>query len=182
LTIVKHIYFCSVGLFTEHIPKYNLIYTCKDLIKMLIDEIDLEIIKILKKDSRTSFEGIAKELNTTRQTIHSRVKALKEKGIIIGYTCTTDDRKLGKEVTAIILIMLDRAASVWKFTADKLWKRQEELEIVEMHHLAGEYDVMIKMKTKNITTLENNLAIITSIKGVQRTHTMVCLSGYEHGH
>ena len=149
---------------------------------MLIDEIDLDIIDILKRDSRASFESIAKELDTTRQTIHSRVKALREKGIIIGYTCITDDKKLGKEVTAIILIMLDRAASVWKFTADKLWKRQEELEIVEMHHLAGEYDVMIKMKTKNITSLENNLAIITSIKGVQRTHTMVCFSGFEYGH
>ena len=51
-----------------------------------------------------------------------------------------------------------------------------------MHHLAGEYDVMIKMKTKNIESLENNLAIITSIKGVQRTHTMVCLSSYEYGY
>lgn len=149
---------------------------------MLLDKTDLEIIDILKRDSRTSFESISKELNTTRQTIHSRVKALKEKEIIIGFTCIIDEKKLGKEVTAIILIMLDRAASVWKFTGEKLWKRKEELEIVEMHHLAGEYDVMIKTRTRNIESLEKNLAIITSIKGVQRTHTMVCLSGYEHGY
>ncbi len=146
-----------------------------------MDEIDHRIVGILKKDSRASFESIAKELKTTRQTIHTRVKALKNNNIIIGFTCITDDNKLGKEVTAVILIMLDRAASLWKFTAEKLWTRKDELEIVEMHHLAGEYDVMIKMKTKNITTLENNLAIITSIKGVQRTHTMVCLSSFEYG-
>ena len=51
-----------------------------------------------------------------------------------------------------------------------------------MHHLAGEYDVMIKTITKNIESLEKKLAIITSIKGVQRTHTMVCLSSYKDGY
>jgi Lrp/AsnC family leucine-responsive transcriptional regulator len=148
---------------------------------MILDEMDSKILKLLREDSRISRQEVADKLNVSRQTIHNRIKALEEEGIILHYTCLTDDKKLGLEVTSIILIMLDRAASLWKFTAEKLWKRKDELEIVEMHHLAGEYDVMIKMKTKNITTLEDNLAIITAIKGVQRTHTMVCLSSFEYG-
>jgi DNA-binding Lrp family transcriptional regulator len=145
------------------------------------DNLDLEIINLLKEDSRTARHEIADKLNKTRQTIHNRISRLEGNKIILRYTCLIDDKKLGKEVTAIILIILDRAASVWKFTAEKLWNRREELEINEMYHLAGEYDVMIKMKTENISSLETNLAAITTIKGVQRTHTMVCLSGYEHG-
>ncbi|MCG3222796.1 MAG: Lrp/AsnC ligand binding domain-containing protein, partial [Candidatus Heimdallarchaeota archaeon] len=58
---------------------------------------------------------------------------------------------------------------------------RKELDIIDMYHLAGEYDAMIKMKTESIKSLEQNLKIITSIAGVQRTHTMVCLSGYESG-
>ncbi|NPD88590.1 MAG: hypothetical protein HGN29_07690 [Asgard group archaeon] len=153
---------------------------------MRIDNIDKKIIEYLKSDSRLPKEEISIKLqeneivdSITRQTVHTRIKSLEKNDIITGYTIITDDKKLGKEITAIILVVLDRAASVWDFTAQNLWKRHEELDIIEMHHLAGEYDAMIKMKTEGIDTLEQNLKIITSIDGVQRTHTMVCLSGYE---
>jgi DNA-binding Lrp family transcriptional regulator len=155
---------------------------------MNTDKIDRKIIEYLKEDSRKSSEAIAEKLmndkivdKITRQTVHSRITALNNNKIIRKYTIIADEIGLGKEVTAIILVILDRAASVWKFTAEKLWNQREELEIDVMYHLAGEYDVMIKMKTSNISTLETNLATITSIKGVQRTHTMICLSGYEYG-
>ncbi len=148
----------------------------------MYDETDLKIIQMLKRDSRINRQVIAENLdNITRQTVHNRIKALEEKGIILKYTILTNDKKLGKEVTAVILVILDRAASVWEFTAKELWKQQQELGIIEMHHLAGEYDVMLKLKTESIEKLEKILAIITTIKGVQRTHTMVCLSSFEQG-
>jgi DNA-binding Lrp family transcriptional regulator len=153
---------------------------------MKIDNIERKIIDYHNKDSRISKEEISNELrkekivsSITRQTIHTRIKSLEKNEVITGYTITTDYEKLGKEITAIILIILDRAASVWEFTAKNLWKRNKELDIIEMFHLAGEYDAMIKMKTESIKSLEQKLKIITSIDGVQRTHTMVCLSGYE---
>lgn len=153
---------------------------------MKIDNIDRKIIEYLRKDSRLSKEAITQKLKKdkivdtiTRQTVHSRIKTLEQNEVITSYTVVTDYEKLGKEITAIILIILDRAASVWEFTAKNLWKRNKELDIIEMFHLAGEYDAMIKMKTENIKSLEQKLKIITSIAGVQRTHTMVCLSGYE---
>jgi Lrp/AsnC family leucine-responsive transcriptional regulator len=143
------------------------------------DKLDLEIINLLKEDSRTARHEIADKLNKTRQTIHNRISRLEENEIILRYTCLIDDKRLGKEINAIILVTLDRAASVWDFTAKNLWTRKKELDIIEMFHIAGEYDAIIKMKTESIKSLEDNLKVITSIKGVQRTHTMVCLSGYE---
>lgn len=50
-----------------------------------------------------------------------------------------------------------------------------------MHHVTGEFDVLLKMKTKNIEFLEDNLTNIFNIKGVIRTQTMICLSSYESG-
>ncbi|MHA2254916.1 MAG: Lrp/AsnC family transcriptional regulator, partial [Candidatus Heimdallarchaeaceae archaeon] len=91
---------------------------------MSIDDIDRKIIEYLREDSRKSNEAIAEKLKEdkivnkiTRQTIHSRISALNEKDVILRYTVITDDEKLGKEITAIILVTLDRAASVWDFTA-----------------------------------------------------------------
>lgn len=153
---------------------------------MSFDDIDLKIIEYLKRDSRLSKEEISNKLrddnivgSITRQTVHTRIRSLEKNKVIRQYTIVTDEEKLGKKITAVILVVLDRAASVWDFTAKNLWKRHKELDILEMFHLAGEYDAMIKMKTESIKTLEQNLKIITSIDGVQRTHTMISLSGYE---
>jgi DNA-binding Lrp family transcriptional regulator len=55
----------------------------------------------------------------------------------------------------------------------------EELEILEFHHVTGDEDVVLKMKTKNIDTLEANLMKITQLEGVLRTRTMICLSSVE---
>ncbi|MFW9998121.1 MAG: Lrp/AsnC ligand binding domain-containing protein [Candidatus Odinarchaeota archaeon] len=85
-------------------------------------------------------------------------------------------------MTAIILVMLDRVKRVWDLTAQELLSRRDELEIAEMHRIAGEYDVVIKLKTRNMETLEAILSKITTMKGVSRTHTLICLASYEHGY
>ncbi len=156
------------------------------MLKLKLDHTDYRILEILREDARSSSEKIAEKLKkfkikVSRQTVHNRIKVLEDNEIITKYTCLVNEKKLGKEVTAIILVMLDKAASLWEFTAKELWSKQKELEICEMHHIAGDYDALIKTKTKNIDSLEEKLAIITSTKGVRRTHTMVCLSSYEHG-
>ncbi len=146
------------------------------------DVLDHEIINILTKDSRTSISEIATKLNSSRPTIMNRIKKLEEEKIIVKYTCVTNYRKLGYDLTVFVLLALDRSGSVWKITADELLKRREELDIVEIHHITGEFDVLIKMRTQNIQFLEANLHQLYSIKGVNKTNTIVCFSSFEHGH
>ena len=83
---------------------------------MKLDYTDYRILDILREDSRSSSEKIAEKLKNykikiSRQTVHNRVKALEENEIITQYTCLFNEKKLGKGVTAIILLMLDKAAS-----------------------------------------------------------------------
>ncbi|MHA1168246.1 MAG: Lrp/AsnC family transcriptional regulator [Candidatus Hodarchaeales archaeon] len=147
-----------------------------------VDYTDKQIITFLKKDSRMTRKEIADKLGIARQTVQNRIERLEENKVILQYTCIVNEKKLGNQVTAIILILLDRAKRVWTLTSEELCDRREELEIIEIHHIAGEYDVMIKMITKDIETLELNLSKITVIEGVARTHTLVCLSSFERGH
>ncbi|MFX1534931.1 MAG: Lrp/AsnC family transcriptional regulator [Promethearchaeota archaeon] len=150
--------------------------------RFVIDSIDRQIIGLLKRDSRITRQKIAEELEISRQTVQNRIKALEDSGIILQYTCITNDKKLGMNVTAIVLVVLDKVKRVWNFTAQELWSRQNELGIIEVHHITGEYDVVLKMKTPNIEALEDNLLKISKIEGVSRTLTMVCLSSYDHGY
>lgn len=142
---------------------------------------DKRIVELLKADCRISQENIAQELNISRPTVQKRIKTLEENHIILGYTIITDEKKLGKEIVAFILLKLDRSRRAWSGTYSELLKRVNEIEILEIHHITGDDDVLIKMRTRNIDSLEANLIEITQIKGVFRTRTMICLSSIEHG-
>ena len=146
------------------------------------DTLDHQIINILKEDSRTSISEIATRLNSSRPTIMNRIKNLEDEKIILKYTCLTNDRKLGYDLTVFILLALERSGSVWKITADELLNHKDELDIVEIHHITGEFDVLVKMRTQNIQFLESNLHQLYSIKGVKQTNTIVCFSSFEGGH
>lgn len=67
---------------------------------MKLDEIDLEILEILKKDARTSFREIARRLEVSPDTVSNRYERLREKGIIIGSTVIIDPSRIGYSFVA----------------------------------------------------------------------------------
>jgi Lrp/AsnC family leucine-responsive transcriptional regulator len=143
-----------------------------------IDSKDREIINLLKKDARITHQQIADQVQLARQTVQKRVKALEDNGII-QYSVITNDKKLGKEITAFILIEVDRTRRTYGEFNKEILSRMEELEILELHHVAGQEDLILKMRTRNIDTLEVNLVKITQMKGISRTRTVMCLSSVE---
>ncbi|UCE14552.1 MAG: winged helix-turn-helix transcriptional regulator, partial [Candidatus Heimdallarchaeota archaeon] len=85
-----------------------------------IDSIDHKIIQFLKKNGKISRRKIAEELKISPQTVQNRIKALQERGIILGYTIITNEKKIGKEITAFIFVALDRARQTWTLTEQHL--------------------------------------------------------------
>ncbi|MFX0015827.1 MAG: Lrp/AsnC family transcriptional regulator [Promethearchaeota archaeon] len=148
----------------------------------VIDRIDRQIIEMMRVDGRISRRKIAKKLNISPQTVQNRINALEENGIILGYTIITNEKKLGKGVTAFLLVILDRTKHAWSFTEQHLMLRQQDLEIIEMHHITGNWDVVLKIKTRNLDTLENTILKIVNMPGVSRTLTLMCLSSTEYGY
>lgn len=148
----------------------------------LVDSIDQEIVRLMKANSRISRRNIADQLDISPQTIQNRINALEDKGIILRYTIVTNEKRLGKELTAFILVALDRARQTWALTEQHLLLRTDELEIEEMHHITGDSDVIIKVKTRNLDSLEHIILKIVNLPGVARSRTLMCLSSYEHGY
>ncbi|MFX0125506.1 MAG: Lrp/AsnC family transcriptional regulator [Candidatus Hodarchaeota archaeon] len=148
----------------------------------VIDSVDRKIITLMKKNSRMTRREIAEELKISPQTVQNRINILQNKGIILGYTIITNEKKLGKEITAFILVALDRARQTWSLTEQHLHLRAQELDIVEMHHITGDSDVIIKVKTRNLDSLEQIILKIVNLPGVARSRTLMCLSSYEFGY
>lgn len=145
-----------------------------------IDSRDRKIISLLKKDPKISHQRIADKLKVARQTVQKRIKDLEENGII-RYAVLTNEKKLGKEITAFILVEFLRAQEghTWGDIHQKVISRMDELELLEVHYVSGQEDVLLKMRTTNIDTLRVNLVKITNLEGVSRTRTLISLTSAE---
>ena len=74
---------------------------------MKIDETDLSIIEILRRDASLSTKEISKKIRIPITTIHNRIKKLKQEGVIQRYTIAIDEKKLGKLIYAYIATQLN---------------------------------------------------------------------------
>ena len=138
-----------------------------------LDELDIQILDILVKDSRTPYLEIARQCHVSGGTIHVRMKKMEDLGIIKGTKLIIDNSKLGYDVCCFIGIYLDKAISY----ANVLNELKKINEIVELHYTTGEYSIFSKVICKSISDLQDVLMTkIQVIDGVQRTSTFISLS------
>lgn len=62
---------------------------------MELDEIDLGILEVLKRDARTSFREIARRLEVSPDTVSNRYQRLREQGVIVTSTVVIDPSRIG---------------------------------------------------------------------------------------
>ncbi|WP_026882841.1 Lrp/AsnC ligand binding domain-containing protein [Clostridium akagii] len=138
-----------------------------------LDELDIQILDILVKNSRTPYLEIARMCHVSGGTIHVRMKKMEDLGIIKGTKLIIDNSKLGYDVCCFIGIFLDKAIS-YNGVLEKL---KTINEIVELHYTTGDYSLFAKVICKSIADLQELLMNkIQVIEGVQRTSTFISLS------
>ncbi len=135
-----------------------------------LDDVDRKILAILQKNSRTPLREISKEVGLAESTVYERIKKLKEKGIIKKFTVILDPNALNFKLMAFILIKAK--AGRYSAVAEELKKYPE---IVEIYETTGDYDMLLKIRTRGSEELNEFLDTIGEIEGVEATHTMVVL-------
>ncbi|MFW5658538.1 MAG: Lrp/AsnC ligand binding domain-containing protein, partial [Bacteroidota bacterium] len=137
-----------------------------------LDQLDLQILKILIENANTPYTDIARELKVSGGTIHVRMKKMQEAGIVIGSRLIVDPNSLGYDVTAFLGIYLEKA-SVYSQVEQML---REIPEIVELHYTTGAYNMFAKLICRNTNHLREVLHDkLQTVPGVQRTETLISL-------
>ncbi len=136
-----------------------------------VDEVDLNIIRLLQEDSRKSFNKIAERLGIAVGTAYNRVKNLEERGILKGYTIIVDPTKLGYGLTALILIQAE---------GRYLPEVENELanldEVISIYDITGDYDVAVVARFMNRAALNNFIKSTLKMPHVSKTVTNVVLN------
>ena len=137
-----------------------------------IDNIDRHILKNLQKDSRKSYEEIARELDVSGGTIHVRIKKLRDLGIIEGSKIMIDYRKLGFNICAFIGINL-KNFNDYECALEQI---KEIPEVLEVHYTTGEYSMFSKVIARDTNDLYRLLVKkLQAIKEIQSTQTITSL-------
>lgn len=69
-----------------------------------IDEIDIQILRLLNEDARRSYSEIADQTDVSQPTVTNRIKRLRELGVIKGFTLNLDRSILHDGVSLLINI------------------------------------------------------------------------------
>jgi len=73
---------------------------------MKLDKLDLAILRRLVRDGRVPFLDLAKELKVPDTTIHFRVRRLRERGVLGGFTARVDPSAIGLKGLALLKVKL----------------------------------------------------------------------------
>jgi DNA-binding Lrp family transcriptional regulator len=142
---------------------------------MTLDELDLRLLCELQIDARIANAELARRLNLSPPAVHARVRRLEEQGYIRSYTALLDRAQLGFDMLCFIQISLQlhQLEQVTHFRATI----QQIPEVLECHHVTGEYDYLLKIAVRNRQELERLvMEKLTPIPGVARIHTSLVFS------
>ena len=153
-------------MFQQNSPHSNNYYkalTLKILVDLTaaLDRTNREILRILQDDARAPFADIARQLGIGETTVRYRVKDLVDSQVITRMTALVDPRKIGMNITSIMMIKI--RAKLMK----KVFEQLAALE--ETHHLfqtTGEYDVIAVVHTGDTAHLNELKRKIKMIQGV----------------
>ncbi|MCX8084202.1 MAG: Lrp/AsnC family transcriptional regulator [Calditerrivibrio sp.] len=139
----------------------------------MIDDVDRKLLNLLINNARISYADMAKEVDLSSPSVIDRVKKLENAGIIKSYSANVNYKAIGYDILAFIGISLDSAQSISDF--EKNISTFDD-DIIECHHVTGDFTMIAKVITKNTDSLSNLIKKIRNIKGVQKTNTILVFS------
>ncbi len=140
-----------------------------------IDEIDAEILRLLQARGRMKRNAIAKEVDLSVSAVSERMRKLEERGVIAGYHAVVDAKRLHLDITAFIRVSVDGSEHYDTFV-DRVTAMDE---VLEAHSITGEGSHILKVRTRNTTTLERLLSRIQALPGVTSTTSSIVLSTFK---
>ncbi|MEA2002890.1 MAG: Lrp/AsnC family transcriptional regulator [Actinomycetota bacterium] len=139
-----------------------------------LDETDKAILQLLQADGRISNAEVARRVGLSAPATHARVKRLEETGVIRQYATLLDRETIGYDMVCFISVSLQ----LHQFDAVEHFKElvQDMPEVLECHHITGEFDYLLKAVFHNRNELQQFVVNrLTPIPGMARLNTSLVL-------
>lgn len=136
-----------------------------------LDDVDRQLLAILRVDGRTPINALARQLGVSRATAKSRMDRLVSDGIVLGFTARVHDEHDGSDVRAISLIEVRGMNARSVISALRGFP-----QIHSLYSTNGGWDLVAELRVDGLRELDKILADIRSIDGVVNSETSILLS------
>ena len=132
-----------------------------------MDELDREILSILRRDARKPYTEIAEEVGTSEGTVRNRVERMTDEGVIERFTIAT---QTGNEKA---MIELDVAVDV---NTSDLGERVADWEQVDfVWQVSGEEDIVLVVDAADTQSVNQLITRARELEEVVNTKTRLIL-------
>ena len=145
---------------------------------MVLDKKDMKVLEVLKRNAKLSTQQISRKTGIPITTVHHRIKKMEKDEVIRGYTAVVDSKKLGKKISAYIMIKVGYAMlRESKISQHELARKLKSHPFVEeASMLTGETDILLKVRVRDVEEMDEFITkYLRNIVGVEETHTWVIL-------
>jgi Lrp/AsnC family leucine-responsive transcriptional regulator len=135
-----------------------------------LDNIDRNILTQLLKNARTTMEKLSQEVGLSKTPVITRIKRMEAEGIIRGYSALIDHTKVGAGHISFVQVTLSdtRTSALEAFNQAV----GGIAEIVGCHMIAGNFDYLLKIRTRDMAHYRKVLAeSLSELPHVSHTST-----------
>ncbi|MFX1328411.1 MAG: Lrp/AsnC family transcriptional regulator [Promethearchaeota archaeon] len=135
----------------------------------MIDALNKSILEEYQKDASITYRTLARKIGEPASTVFSRIKQMKDSGVIKRIIPLVSPESLGKTTTAWIKISLKIDTDCCDF-ADEVAKNKK---VMEVHEITGEWDILLKVKVENNLVLHDLTKEISKLPGIRNMESLI---------
>ena len=149
-----------------------------DIIQKKVDALDEQILIEYQKDASVTYQALSEKMGLPTSTVFNRIKKMQDSGIIQNIIPLVDPLALGFKTTAWIKLSIDMKEDCCK-VAEKIAKNRKLLEV---HEVAGDWDILAKVKVYDNLDLHDLAKELIQISEVSRISTLIALKTIKEEH
>lgn len=139
-----------------------------------LDDVDRQLIALLRDNARASVVTLAKALRVARATVQNRLTRLEQNGVIVGYTVRLKPAVEKHRIHALMSIAVEgsRAGEIVKAL-------RGHPNVATIHSTNGRWDLVAELQADSLENFDRVLAAIRLIDGITNTETSILLSTHK---
>lgn len=140
-----------------------------------MDDLDRQLIALLRRDARAPVTSLAKALKLSRGAVQNRIDRMLAKGELGGFTVRAADRAGAPRVRALAMIAVEgrNSAAVIKALAGLP-------EVAAIHSTNGRWDLVAELDAESLEAFSRALDALRLIDGVASSETSLLLATHRH--
>lgn len=139
--------------------------------RMQIDDIDRQILALLRENARASNVELARRAGISRTTLQARIERMERARVIAGYTIRGGGEHERQAIRAHVMITVaPKLAPALEIALRKI------PEVRRLHSVSGTFDMVAVVVAETVDEMDRLIDRIGALDGVERTTTAIILS------